>query len=105
MLLNPCIISNVYKPHHHVTSIIKDIITEKINNNINFINNFFGKEYKYMNDTNRYYSSNFYNDFKNAIKFTKSYKDEMLNNLFIKYFYTDKDIDTFYNEYPTTLKL
>jgi len=74
---------------------------EKINNNINFINNFFGKEYKYKNDTNRYYSSNVYDEFKNTIKFTKSYKDEMLNNPFIKYFYTDKDIDTFYNEYPT----
>lgn len=52
-----------------------------------------------INDNNNRYYKNNYKEFKNKIKFTNDYKNQLLNTKYMKYFYTDDEIKMFYNKY------
>ncbi len=44
-----------------------------------------------------------YDEFKSKISFTKYYKDRLLHTDIMNHFYTKKEIESFYNKYPTSL--
>ncbi len=43
-----------------------------------------------------------YDEFKSKISFSKYYKDRLLNTDIMNHFYTKKEIESFYNKYPTS---
>jgi hypothetical protein len=77
-------------------------ILEKLDSNINTINNFLN-----ININNNYNSTlskpvkDIYNKFKKNIILEKAYLDQLLNTEVIKYFYTDEEIKKMYNKYNT----
>lgn len=77
---------------------------EKLNNNINEFKQFFNlNEFKIYNESNTKNYKDLYLDFKKNIKFTEDYKNKLLNTNIMKIFYSNDDINNFYNKYPTKL--
>lgn len=80
---------------------------EKINSNIDNINKIFnldkyiseGYEFNlYKNNNQQKFYTDHYNTTKSQITYTQSYLDSQLNTDIIKFFYSDEDIQGFYNK-------
>jgi hypothetical protein len=72
---------------------------EKLNDNIDFLNQFFKKEFVHSHQTANYYENDIYNNFKKELKLSNEFKNKLLDNDVIKYFYSDEDIKLFYNDF------
>lgn len=82
---------------------------EKFDNNINIFNKIFRSENNNSccfntiainanNSQNRFYKDH-YNNIKTQITYTQTYLDSQLNTDIMKFFYSDSDIQSFYNKY------
>lgn len=72
---------------------------EKLNDNIDFFNQFFKKEFVHSHQTANYYENDIYNKFKKELKLSNEFKNKLLDNDVIKYFYSDEDVKGFYNDF------
>jgi hypothetical protein len=72
---------------------------EKLNDNIDFFNQFFKKEFVHSHETKNYYENDIYNQFKKELKLSNELKNQLLDNDVVKYFYSDEDVKGFYNEF------
>jgi hypothetical protein len=72
---------------------------EKLNDNIDFFNQFFKKEFVHSHETKNYYENDIYNKFKKELKLSNEFKNQLLDNDVVKYFYSDEDIKGFYNDF------
>lgn len=75
---------------------------EKLDQNEKEICEFLGlKKLIKMNESKDKMYSKLYNEVKRDICFPESYKKKLLNTKIMKFFYTNKEIMSFYNKYPT----
>ena len=72
---------------------------EKLNDNIDFLNQFFKKEFVHSHETKNYYENDIYNKFKKELKLSNEFKNQLLDNDVVKYFYSDEDVKGFYNDF------
>ena len=76
---------NNFTMKFNITNLVTLNPRKKINSNIDNI-----KKYKYKNH---------YNITKSQITYTQSYLDSQINTDIMKFFYSDEDIQGFYNKY------
>jgi len=80
---------------------------EKINSNIDNINQLFNLDnyisqplkFNWINSSQQEEYADHYNNTKSQITYTQSYLDSQLNTDIMKFFYSDEDIQGFYNKY------
>ena len=80
---------------------------EKINSNIDNINKIFNLDkyisqrlkFNWINSSQQEEYADHYNTTKSQITYTQSYLDSQLNTDIMKFFYSDEDIQGFYNKY------
>ena len=77
---------------------------EKLNQNKKELCSIFKiRKLKHTNNSSKRYYKKIYSRVKNKIKFTKDYKDSLLDTEIMKYFYNDYSIHEFYNKYGDKL--
>tara|TARA_Y100000385_G_C12855931_1_gene535150 strand:- start:70 stop:786 length:717 start_codon:yes stop_codon:yes gene_type:complete len=66
----------------------------------NFIESFFNiEDFKHINDSSVYIFKHKYKAFKSLVNFDQEYKETLLRTPFMKYFYTDEQIELFFKKY------
>ena len=71
---------------------------EKFDNNLSIFNKIFTSLATNLNDIQEECKEH-YNTTKSQITYTQSYLDSQLNTDIMKFFYSDEDIQGFYNKY------
>ena len=72
---------------------------EKFDNNLSIFNKILRQNIiTNINDIQEEYKEH-YNNTKSQITYTQSYLDSQLNTDIMKFFYSDEDIQSFYNKY------